>query len=188
MSCKVLVIPEDPTYNGAILRPLVNRILEECGKANAKAIMLPNPKVGGFTHACGLMPEIVREYSHFDLLLFLPDADGKDRSGRFAHLESEAATHGVNLICCAAKEEIEVWLLAGHVAKLDRPWQEVRDDVSVKENVFAPFLREHGDSHKADEGRKSLMKETLTNYQGLLKRCPELAVLQDRICRALRIA
>lgn len=185
MSCNVLVIPEDPTYNGAILQPLVCRILEECGKANAKAIILSNPRVGGFAHACGLMPEIVEEYAHFDLLLFLADADGLDRSRRFEHLESEAAAQGVKLICCAAKEEIEVWLLAGHVNKLVRPWKEVRDEVSVKENVFTPFLREHGDSNKADGGRRLLMKETLTNYQGLLKRCPELAVLQDRICRSL---
>ena len=113
MSCNVLIIPEDPKYNGAILNPLVCRILKECGKANANVSVLVNPKVAGFDHACGRMAEIVDMYRRFDLLLFLVDADGMDRSGRLAHLESEAAKVGVNLICCAAKEEVEVWLLAG---------------------------------------------------------------------------
>jgi hypothetical protein len=185
LSCKVLIIPEDPTLNGFILRPLVRRILEECGKANAKVIVLSNPKVAGIDHARGLMLEIVESYAHFDLLLFLVDADGKDRSSRFSNLESEATKRGVSLICCAAQQEVEVWLLAGHVAKLDLPWNEVRADVSVKENVFAPFLRTYGDSHRAGGGRDLLMKETLNNYQGLLKRCPELAELRDRICRSL---
>jgi hypothetical protein len=112
-----------------------------------------------------------------------PDADGRDRSAQFRHLESEAAKQGVKLICCAAKEEIEAWLLASHVARQE--WPKVRADVSVKENVFAPFLRQHGDETSPDGGREFLMKETLANYQGLLKRCPELAELQDRICRSL---
>jgi hypothetical protein len=185
LSCNVLIIPEDPTHNGAILSPLVSRILEECGKTNAKVKMLLDPKVHGFEHACGSMPQIVRRYRRFDLLLFLVDADGKDRSGRFEHLESEAAAQGVKLICCAAKEEVEAWLLAGHVAKLNVSWPKVRDDVSVKENVFAPFLRRYRGPRRAGGGRTSLMKETLTNYQGLLKRCPELADLRDRICRSL---
>jgi hypothetical protein len=55
--------------------------------------------------------------------------------------------------------------LAGHIAKLGRPWREVRANVSVKENVFIPFSREH--------------------YRGLLERCPELAELQRRVCEAL---
>lgn len=184
MSCNVLVIPEDPTYNGYILRPLVSRLLEECGKGGANVTVLTNPKVSGFEHACGLMPAIVDRYRHFDLLLFLPDAAGKhpSRSAVFARMESELAP---KLICCAAVEEVEVWLLAGYHSKLGRPWSEVRADVSVKENIFAPFLREHGDSRQPGGGREALMQETLSNCRALLGRCPELAVLQKRICEAL---
>ena len=159
MSCNVLVIPEDPTYNGAILQPLVERILEDCGKVNARVTVLTNPRVWGFEHACGRIPAIVERYAHFDLLLFLPDADGDDRSALFERLESEAARQHVALICCAAKEEVEVWLLAGHVAKLGRPWSEVRADKSVKEVVFAPFLSQYGDSRRASGGRDLLMKD-----------------------------
>ena len=182
LSFNVLVIPEDPKYNGYILIPLVSRLLRECGKPNANVSVLTNPRIYGFEHACGLMHEIVESYPHLDLLLFLPDADGKDRSGRFARLESE---HGPKLICCAAEQEVEAWLLAGHVAKLGKPWSDVRADVSVKENTFVPFLRKHGDSHQPGGGREALMNETLRNYRGLLERCPELARLQEKICEAL---
>jgi hypothetical protein len=182
LSCNVLVIPEDPTLNGYILHPLVSRLLESCGKGNAKVTVLRNPKVSGFEHACGSMPAIVERYKYFDLLLFLPDADGKDRSGQFALLESE---HGRKLICCAAAQEVEAWLLAGHLDRLAQPWPEIRADISVKENIFAPFLNKFGDSRQPGGGRETLMRQTLTNLRGLLERCPELATLQTRICEAL---
>jgi hypothetical protein len=147
--------------------------------------VLANPKVAGLQHAVSMLPRIVERYAHLDLLLLLVDADGNDRAAAFRRLESEAQTLGATLICCAAREEVETWLLAGHVAKLDRPWAEVRADVSVKENVFAPFLARFGDRRRPGRGREILMKETLTNYPGLLHRCPELQDLRDRICSAL---
>jgi hypothetical protein len=185
LSCRLLVIPEDPTLNGYILNPLVSRLATACGKGNAEVRILTNPRVSGFEHACSRMPVIVEQWKHFDLLLFLPDADGKDRSAVFARLEREAAGQGARLICCAAVQEIEVWLLAGHVAKLGRSWSRVREDSSVKESVFASFLITHGDSRRPGGGRDILMKDTLANYRGLLERCPELAELEKRICEAL---
>ena len=58
---------------------------------------------------------IFETYAHKDLLLFIPDADGKDRSGKFSLLEKEAIEKGAKLLCCAACQEVEVWLLAGHL-------------------------------------------------------------------------
>lgn len=182
MSYKVLVIPEDPTHNGYILKPLVARMLAECGRPRAKIQVLTNPKAAGYEHAKGLLRnEIIERYAHFDLLLFLPDADGKDRSGEFADLENLAQQQGVVLFCCAAVEEVEAWLLAGHVEKLGRGWSEVRSDVSVKKAVFQPFLGEFGDLRMPGGGRDVLMQETLRSYAGLLARCPELSDLQARI-------
>ena len=182
MSCNVLVIPEDPTYNGYILKPLVSKLLETCGKGNANVEVLTDPKLSGFEDACRSMAEIVDRYQYKHLLLFLPDRDGKDRDPLFANLEEE---HGPKLICCAAVEEVEAWLLAGHIDKLERSWSTMRADVSVKENVFAPFLRRHGDSRRSGGGREELMRETLTNLDGLLARCPELDDLRKRICEAM---
>jgi hypothetical protein len=184
LSCRVLIVPEDPTNDQHILRPLVARLLRECGKANAKVEVLRNPAVSGFEDACGKLPEIRRAFAHFDLLVFLPDADGKhqSRADKFTQLEAD---QGPKLICCAAVEEVEAWLLAGHTAKLNQPWPTVRADVSVKENFFLPFLEEHGDSRYPGGGREELMQQTLANLRGLLERCPELARLQERICEAL---
>ena len=36
MSFRVLVIPEDPTWNGYILKPLTKALLNDAGKPNAK--------------------------------------------------------------------------------------------------------------------------------------------------------
>lgn len=186
MSVRVVVIPEDATFNGYILGPLVRRMLQECGKPNAKVTIPPIP-IRGYEHAKReFRTQLFERYRYqADLLLFLPDADGKDRSGEFQALEAEAQSQGVLLLCCAARQEVEVWLLAGHRDKLDRRWQEVREDISVKENVFEPFLAVHGNPKAADEGRKLLMQEALGSYRSLLGVCEELAELEERIRGAL---
>jgi hypothetical protein len=56
MSFRVLVIPEDPTYNGYILKPLVERMLAEAGKPNARVTLLTNPKLGGYARAARRFP------------------------------------------------------------------------------------------------------------------------------------
>lgn len=184
MSYRVLVIPEDPTHNGYILRPLVSCMLAECGKEKAKVQVLTNPKAAGYEHAKRLIrDEILERYAHFDLLLFLPDADGKDRTAEFADLEQEANSRAVRLICCAAVEEIETWLLAGHLDKLGLRWTELRGNVSVKESIFAAFLERYGDSRRPGGGRDVLIVETLRHYDALLGRCPELKTLHERILR-----
>lgn len=185
MSFKVLAVPEDPTYNGYLLKPLLERMLQEVGKPNAIVEVLNNPKVSGYDEAKRrLRDEILDRYRHFNLIRFLPDADGKDRSGEFDSLEGTARTKGVRLICCAAVQEVEVWLLAGHADRIERAWKAVREDVCVKENVFRPFLAKFGDSRRVGGGRIELMHEALRNYRGLRDRCPELKALEDRI-RAL---
>lgn len=187
MSFNVLVVPEDPSYNGHILKPLVSRMLAACGKANARVTVLPEPSPKGYEHAKALLrDQLFDSYRHMNLLLFLPDADGKDRSAEFSALEAEASREGVRLLCCAAKEEVEVWLLAGHRNRVDRRrWLDIRSDTSVKENVFYPFLATYGNPKAPGEGRGHLMAETLRGYDALLQLCPELAELEQRIRQIL---
>lgn len=186
MSLKVLVIPEDPVNNGFILQPLVKRMLAECGRPRAKVTVLGRPRPQGYDHAKVLLrAQLFEEFGFMDLFLFLPDGDGKDRSAEFQALESEAERRGVRLLCCAAIQEVETWLLAGHVGRLERRWQDVRSDVSVKENVFASFLSRYGNSKAPGEGRDLLMAKTLRGYGSLLRRCPELAELERRIRETL---
>jgi hypothetical protein len=185
LSFDVLVVPEDPSNNGFILKPLVSRILLQCGKANAKVTVLTNPRARGYEHAKALLRgQIFETYRHKDLLLFLPDADGKDRSEEFRVLEEEARRQGVLLLCCAAEQEVEVWPLAGYRDQLPVRWQDGRD-FSVKENVFLPFLAAQASSKAPGSGRGLLMGQTLSAYNSLLKLCPELADLERRIREAL---
>lgn len=182
MSFDVLVVPEDPANNGYILKPLVSRILAACGKTNAKVTVLSNPRAKGYQHAKALLrSQILARYRHMNLLLFLPDADGKDRVAEFQALEQEASVQDIRLLCCAAKEEVEVWLLVGHRERLSQSWQTIRNDTSVKENVFQPFLQAHGNPKAPGGGRDVLMGQTLNGYGALLQLCPELAELERRI-------
>lgn len=179
MSFKVMVVPEDPTYDSYILKPLMKRLLEECGKPNATVQVVTDPKLGGYSIAKDALPNIAEKYAHFNLFLFLPDADGKDRTSEFAGLERDIASG--QLLCCAAVQEVETWLLAGYPGKLPASWSEIRADVSVKERYFEPFLKAFGNPNAAGGGREELMKSALSNFSGILSRSPELADLQERI-------
>jgi hypothetical protein len=184
LSYNVLVISEDYKNDQHVLRPLVSRLLRECHKPRANVSVWANLAVRGFERVRDELPAIVRDSPQVQLFLFLPDCDGQHqgRADLFANLEAQ---HAPKLICCAAVEEVEAWLLAGHIEKLDRPWPAVRGDKSVKENVFNPFLEAHGNPDRPGGGREELMQQTLTNLRGLLERCPELARLRERICEAL---
>jgi len=192
MSWNVLVVPEDPTNNGYLLRPLCRRLLREAGRPNANIVVLPEPKVQGYFHAKKLLEDrIPRDWWHFELILFICDADGlaSSRKDEFKRLEQLARerTRPVPLICCAAEQELETWLLSGHPEKLKdlgEHWQKIRAEVSVKERFFDPFLEKHGDPATPSQGRERLMQEALKNYDGMKRRCPELQELENRI-RAL---
>ena len=149
MSLNVLVIPENPTYNGAILKPLCEKLFVECGRPRANVEVMMNPRTNGYEDAKKLFPgKILDLYNHMYLFLFLPDSDGQDRSDDFARLEAvfeqQAVALGkfIRLICCAAVPEVEAWLLAGHQDKWEPDWQwgAMRADRSIKENYFYPFI------------------------------------------------
>jgi hypothetical protein len=189
MSWNVLVVPEDPTHNGYLLRPLCKRLLREAGRPNANIVVLPEPKVRGISHAKQLLEDrIPRDWGHFELILFICDADGSatSRKDAFQRLEQLAVQRKrpVKLICCAAEQELETWLLSGHPEKLkdfNWRWQEVRAEVSVKERYFQPFIEKYGDAATPSQGRERLMQEALANYTGIKQRCPELQELENRI-------
>jgi hypothetical protein len=192
MSLNVLVVPENPTYNGSILKPLCECMLVECGRPRANVEVMANPRTNGYEHAKSLFREAILDlYSHKQLVLFLPDSDGQDRSGEFTRLEADFEQQAISiakpirLICCAAVPEVEAWLLAGHADKWEQKWQwgTMRADRSIKENYFYPFLQTHGQDQMRypDEGRKQLMLAALRNYTGIKQRCPELQELENRI-------
>mgnify|MGYP001595216198 CR=1 FL=1 len=136
---RVLVIPEDPTYNGYILKPLIERLMESVGKSKAKIVVLTDPSAQGYEMIKAELPNIYERYRQFfDLMLFLPDLDCKDRADALANVETQAQQAGVKLLACAAVQEVEAWLLAGHINKLKDRWQTVRDACDLKELYFDP--------------------------------------------------
>lgn len=185
MSFRVLVVPEDPRYNGAILQPLFERLMEEAGKPRAEIKISHGWRHRGYEAVMSSLPELLKQFKHFDLIFLVVDCDGK-RDGRLQRLnveEAKAAAAGVRLLGVAAVEEVETWLLMGHLDRLKAPWQTVRSDVSVKENHFIPFLRKFGNPTSPDGGRERLMREALQNFAGILQRCDELANLLEQLKR-----
>jgi hypothetical protein len=185
MSFKVLVIPEDPTYNGYILKPLVAKIMESIGRPNAFINVLTNPKLNGYEHAKASLKDICKRYSHFDLVLFIPDNDcSQGRQDALNKLSERLCGDGYKVVCVAALEEVETWLLSAHKNKIKTDWQTVKQDCSVKENYFYPFLEQFGDNSPGG-GREELMKEGLKRYRAMITLNPELKFLREEIIRVI---
>jgi hypothetical protein len=184
MSCKVLVIPEDPTYNGYLLKPLVERLLDEAGKPKAQVLILRDPKTGGFEHACDLIAsgELRGRYGYYDLWVFLPDGDQlKD----LANLEACVQNQKAPLIACYVIPEVEVTVIAGHPVANTADWAELRSHPNFKEQIFKPFLDAHGNPRAPGQGREKLMLEALKNYNRMKQLVPELADVEARIAETL---
>ena len=184
MSCKVLVIPEDPTFNGYLLKPLVERLLDEAGKPKAQVLVLRDPKPGGFEHAWSLIANggLQRRYGYYDLWLFLPDGD---KSKDLGLLEATVTNQKAPLIASYLTPEVEVTLVAGHPDADTKGWQEKRRHPKFKEAVFMPFLNAYGNTTAPGQGREKLMREALQNYDRMKQLVPELAALEARVSAAL---
>ena len=184
MSFDVLVIPEDPTLNGHILKPLAERLVADAGKPNAKVKVLDNPRLRGYDHAVrAIREQLPQRYGFFDLWLFFPDAD---RAGAevMDNLEADAAldAQGITLFCCPAQPEVEIYACAAFRNQLRTTWDDARDHPRLKEQVFEPLLSRLGFERRAPGGgRKSMVVRSLQNLPLLYQLCPETRRLRDRI-------
>lgn len=184
MSLRVLVIPEDPTLNGYILKPLIQAVLAECGKPNANVFVLGNPRLEGYAHAVrAIRDELPDRYGFWDLWIFMPDGDCATEQTMRA-LEEELREKQVSLICCPAKPEVEIYACIAHRDHLADDWSTVRASGAMKETYFAPLLRDHGDARRAGGGRDLLINASLQKMSTVFQLCPELGELRDR-CKVL---
>lgn len=177
---KVLIIPEDPTYDGFILKPIVEKIFVGLRKP-AQVDVLPNPRLRGVAQALdsSILARIVAARRMIDLFLVLVDRDGDHRrSGLAQQRETE---HQGRLFVCLAIEEIEVWMLAIHRKDLKVSWGEIRSEIHPKERFARPFLATYAPKLDAGESREEAMRELGRHWKGVLRRCPELKELQQRI-------
>lgn len=181
MSFKVLVIPEDPTHNGYILKPLVQAILADAGKPAAKVVVLPNPRLRGFDHARRVIrEELPDSYGFWNLWIFFPDADVAKASA-MKDLECELERRKILLLCCPAEPEVEIYACAAFQSEIKMGWQNARRDLRLKEDIFEELLRIHGDDRRPGRGRDLMIAESLKNLPRLFKLCPELKDLRDRV-------
>jgi len=180
VSCKVLVIPEDPTNNGYIRKPLVEAILRDIGKPKAKVTVLTTPRLRGYDSAIkAIREELYNRYGFWDLWLFFPDAD-RATPEAMQELESHIAKLGCRLLCCIVQPEVEIFACAGYRAELGAPWEDVRRTPHLKEEYFKIVLAQHGDARRPGAGRDLVIRTSLNNVSVLYKLCPELQALRDR--------
>ena len=186
MSFRVLVIPEDPTWNGYILTPLTQALLADAGKPKTVVKLLENPRLRGYAHALrAIREELPDSYRYFDLWLFFPDADraGADAMRR---LEADLRSKSIPLLCCPAQPEVEIYACVGFRDDLPGGWEDVRTHPRMKEEVFAGLLQTHGDPRRAGGGRETMITRSLQNLQRLFQLCPETRDLRDRIASHLQ--
>ncbi len=177
---KVLIIPEDPTLDRFILKPVVEQIFTRLGKSPWIEV-LSNPRLRGVTQALdsSFLARIAASRPMFDLFLVLIDRDGDTRRSALAN--QREAEHAGRLFVCLAIEEVEVWMLAIHRRDLDLPWSQVRSEIHPKERIAEPFLAEK--VFKLDRGAAIAwaMRGLGKHWKGVLRCCPELKELQQRI-------
>ncbi len=181
---KVLVIPEDPTLDQYVLKPIVEALFRDLGR-KARVEVLQDPHLSGVDEALSqkVIAAIVEENPMMDLFLVLVDRDCNRMKNAERAAEREAE-HPRRLLACLAVEEVEVWMLALHRDELGGRWPEVRADCDPKELYADPFLREKGWLTEVGRGRKRAMRELPSRWGSLLSVCPELAQLRERL-RAL---
>jgi hypothetical protein len=177
---KVLVIPEDPTHDQYILRPILERIFRDLSRP-VHVDILRDPHLRGVDQALSQeeVAAIVADNPMIDLFLIMVDRD----CNRQRNCERAAARENEHscLLTCLAIEEVEIWMLALHHDQLEASWKDVRGDCDPKEGHADPFLRAKGWTTKIGQGRKHAMRELGRNWNTLQSLCPELRELKERI-------
>lgn len=175
-----MVVPEDPSLDQYILKPLVERLFADLGKS-VRIQVLSNPRLRGVDQALNRakLAEVVETYPMIDLFLVLVDRDGQ--TGRHAEAMARENEHPNRLFVCLAIEEVEVWMLAIHRDVIGHNWTNVRAEHHPKERFAHPFLAEHAPKLDLGGGRAWAMRPLGQKWKGVLDVCPELAELRRRV-------
>lgn len=178
---RVLIVPEDPTLDQHVLKPVVQRIFADIGRS-VRVDVLTDPHLMGIsqTLSATTIAEVVQDNPMIDLFLLMVDRDC-DRFGNTAKAEARKDEHPDKLIPCLACQEVEVWALALHRQDLPHRWTEVRAECDPKERYFDPFIEQQGWLETVGRGRKRAMRNMGRSWSGLLQVCPEIAELKMSI-------
>ena len=189
MSFRVLVIPEDFRKDEPLLKPILEKMLEACGR-KAKVVVCKDPLLGGVREALKWprIREILDRYRGMvDCFLLVVDRDGQaGRKKSLTAIEKEAARFlGAENRFFAenAWQEIEIWALAS-LTDLPRSWvwKSVRAEPNAKEAYFESYVRQKGLTAEPFGGRLRLGQLAAQNYSRIRKLCPEdVGVLESRL-------
>lgn len=183
---KVLLIPEDFRHDQYILSPIFKRIFASVGKPNAKIRTCTDPLLGGVSEAMKpeRLEEIFEQYNGMvDIFILCVDRDADvNREARLQALENRFNVNGRTFLAVAAREELEVWALAGLADDELKPFAAIRGHPHPKEHFFEPYARKHGYQSSIGYGRKILATKSAANFERLISRCPEdLGLLRNRV-------
>lgn len=184
----VLVITEDFRKDQYILKPIVEALMAQVGRPNAKVRVCQDPLLGGVGQALKWerVQEILARYSGMvDLFLLIVNRDCEEgRRDALTRLEGLSAAYlGTSAAFLAeqAWQEVEVWVLAAHDAEKAFPWADVRAERDPKERYFAPLAEYRKLLDEPGQGRKTLAKEAAGRFSRIRQLCPEVADLEQRI-------
>ena len=187
---RVMIIPEDFTYDQYVLKPLIQAMLNYLGKPRAKVAVCQDPQLGGVDQATNWeqIQDIIEQYGMIDLFLLCVDRDGKSgRRNKLDELEEQARRIlplQKRFFAENAWQETEVWVLAGHDLPKEWNWREIRNERDPKEHYFIPFAIQKGlPEHEPELVYKTLAKEAVGRYGSRIRNlCPEdILVLEDKI-------
>lgn len=189
----VLVIPEDFRKDQYILKPIVEVMLQAIGRPRNRVIVCQDPLLGGISQALdwNRLHEVLDRYRGMvDVFLLIVDRDGNaGRRTALDNLEQKAKDYlpaGRLFLAENAWQEVEVWVLAGHSLPNDWSWQEIRQHPHSKEAYFDPFAKQRGLLAEPGQGRKTLARDAVKNYNRIRSLCAEdVASLQDRLAKVL---
>ena len=178
---RVLIIPEDPTLDQYILKPIVERIFADLGRS-ARIDVLVDSFLTGAAEALDatVIDDVLQDYRMIDLFLLMVDRDC-DRKNHTAKAAQRQAEHPNKLIAVVAWQEIEVWALALHRDALAHKWPEVRAHCDPKEAYFDALVVEQKWLTTVGKGRKRAMRELGAGWKGFNTLCPEIDALKKQI-------
>lgn len=188
---KVLIIPEDPTHDQFVLKPVVERLFEDLERP-ANIEMLTDPHMTGIDEALDpavIQHEVVDIYPMYDLFVVIVDRDCNEMSNEQRAQTLEQRIDG-QLVVCLAREEVEAWmlyLLRNQLHQhLGAGYSDVRNSCDPKDDFAIPLLRRLGWTTKVGNGRKKAMRHLGQHWQGLKSVCDELREFEDELRRQLQ--
>lgn len=179
---RVLIVPEDPTNDQYILKPVVERIFADLGR-RATVEVLRDPHLRGVSEALDktVLEGIVADNRMVDLFLVIADRDC-DRLGASTKAAAREADFPGKVLVCLAEQEAEVWALALYRAEISAAWGDVRAECDPKELYFDAFVRAKGWDTLLGEGRKHAMRALAgASWRGFKAACTEIETLQQKI-------